>query len=159
MIKKMLEKASVIDKINVKEEDIIFMDSLEDFYNQKGKLYYMESNETFYKKDRDSLFAYKYNPELIKEKPKIISRIINGTEKKELPSFKIEEPIMDGELDNLKEFKEDTIKWANELKTYIDINFNKIKKRVNDLEIKQKEIIGLVKRDIDLKIEKIGENG
>lgn len=134
---KIISKAELIDRAEINGSKVNVIEDIENFYNQKGKVFFVKSENVLYKFDGINWFKLAE-----REKDKI-QKLPQENNIKEIKGAVLGKEV---KQDKYTEF----VIWANKFKEYVDNKFKEI-------EVRQETILKIVKENIDLKIKSLGK--
>jgi len=129
----LVSKAELIDKAEIPNPIILNLDS---FYEKKGKLYFVKSENSFYKFDNFKWFKLGENKQSLPNKEVSLEDV-----KKEV--LGVPDKVLDTKYNEV-------LAWANQFKAYVD---NKFK----ELEARQDQMLDIIKENIDLKFKNLNK--
>lgn len=180
-IKKLVSKSKVVDTAkDIPDHLIVEVKSLDDFERMKGQLYFCEEDQAFYKKGGANWMRYAYKPEEQQsermyqetslpdfgEKPSQEEKDPFGSpfdsiqeepEPKEDKVFELEKKVFEltATVDAMKEWQENTIQWAYQMKEWVQKNNDSLHAEINKIKVAQDEGFITLKDNYELKIEEL----
>jgi TRAP-type mannitol/chloroaromatic compound transport system substrate-binding protein len=137
LLKELMEKSEIIEKIDLPKEKIIDVPKLQDFYELKGKIYHIKDQDILIKIHEKTFYRHKYE--------------------ENSQNIEVLSPQNSSET---QDFQKEVMDWANSFKNAVETDIRACREAIDKINQNQEEFFRTTKEYIDARLEVIKrENG